>query len=220
MSARALPAALAAVVLAAGCGGAAAEEAGTVEIGTARAVAADPRGGGLVVGTPAVDPTPPAAVGALPSCSGTEVVPSPANVAAAARAVLCLANAERTSRGLRPLRANALLARAALGHARDMVAHSYFSHTSRSGATLVTRVRRAGYVRGAGRWGAGENLAWGEGPLATPREIHRAWMSSPGHRANILNGGFRELGIGIATGTPRSAGAAGATFVTAFGARA
>jgi uncharacterized protein YkwD len=59
------------------------------------------------------------------------------------------------------------------------------------------------------------------GDAATPATIVRAWMHSPGHRANILNRRFREIGIGVASGAPVRDGAAksGATYATEFGLR-
>ena len=62
-------------------------------------------------------------------------------------ATLCLINAERRARGLAPLTANARLARAAQGHAADMVARDYFSHFSPSGSSFTDRLRRVGYAR-------------------------------------------------------------------------
>ena len=65
-------------------------------------------------------------------------------------------------------------------------------------------------------WSLGENLAWGSGELGTARGIHEAWMRSNGHRANILNPDFRELGIGIRPGVPKDA-TVGATYTANFG---
>ena len=53
---------------------------------------------------------------------------------------------------------------------------------------------------------------------ATAREIHRSWMNSPGHKANILRPQFKEIGIGIALGAA-GAGSNGATYTVDFGAR-
>jgi uncharacterized protein YkwD len=61
-----------------------------------------------------------------------------------------------------------------------------------------------------------ENIAWGGSYLGTPRRIVGAWMSSPGHRANILNGSLSQSGIGVAPRTPT--GAAGGTYVHDLGA--
>ena len=85
---------------------------------------------------------------------------------------------------------------------RLMVSGRFFSHDAPNGSTPLSRIRHTHYLSGARCWTIGENLAWGTGRLATPRATVRAWMHSPGHRANILNGSFREIGIGIATGAP------------------
>jgi uncharacterized protein YkwD len=98
-----------------------------------------------------------------------------------------------------------------------MVRSHYFDHTSPGGSTLVTRARATGYVRPTLAFSLGENIGWGEGTFATPRAIVRAWMASPEHRRNILFPRFRDVGFGLAAGTPQ--GTAGATFTTDFGVR-
>jgi uncharacterized protein YkwD len=136
-----------------------------------------------------------------------------------ARATVCLVNKERAKHGLRKLRLQERLSKAARSHTTDMVRHRYFSHTSRSGGNVISRLRGLGYMRGARRWTVGENLAWGAGGHGTPRSIVAAWMRSPGHRSNILASSFREMGIGIAFRAPRAVGRAAATVTTTFGAR-
>ena len=74
-----------------------------------------------------------------------------------------------------------------------MAANNYFSHTSRNGASFATRIRRAGYRYRL----AAENIAAGQ---QSPEEVVASWMSSPAHRANILNCDFKELGVGMAKG--------------------
>lgn len=133
-------------------------------------------------------------------------------------AALCLVNQERTSRGLRPLKSNRHLAKAARGHAQDMVARGYFSHDSANGASFVDRIRRAGYLPRRGRPALGEDLAWGSGEFATPREIVASWMESPEHRANILNAKFREAGMGVAFGDV-GVGDDGVAYALDFGSR-
>ena len=130
-----------------------------------------------------------------------------------------MTNAERTKRGLRPLRENAKLRSAALAHSSDMVRGGYFAHTAPDGDTFVDRILGAGYARRNDRWTLGENLAWGTNGLETARAIHSAWMRSSGHRANILKPAYRQLGIGVRIGVPTDAGV-GATFTTDFGAKA
>ena len=116
--------------------------------------------------------------------------------------MLCLHNAERARHGLPRLSENPRLRRAAARHAAHMVEARFFDHTTPAGSTMVDRIRRTGYTSGARGWSIGENIAWGTGRLATAAQIHRSWMSSPGHRANILQRSFREIGIGIETGVP------------------
>ena len=110
------------------------------------------------------------------------------------RAVRCVINQQRAGHGLRALRANRRLARAARRHARDMARHNYFSHVSLRGTDPLRRVRAAGWRRGVG-----ETLAWGCGPQASPGAIVAAWLGSPPHRAIILGRG-QVVGIGYARG--------------------
>ena len=163
----------------------------------------------------------PATADAASSCKGAKRVPSHGQTKQARRAVLCLLNRERAGRGLRPLRSNRRLRAAAARHSHSMARHNFFDHTSPTGSTMSARIKGSGYTRRARSWSIGENIAWGSGGYATPRQIVRSWMRSPGHRANILNGGFREIGIGVAVGTPMrvAASSGGATYTTDFGRR-
>jgi uncharacterized protein YkwD len=152
-------------------------------------------------------------------CANADVVPEEGNLAAVRAAVLCMHNRERGARGLAPLKEHARLRQAAEGHSADMVAARYFSHDAPRGADMSDRILATGYARGAG-WSFGENIAYGTGELATAAEIHRAWMRSPGHRANILRRQFREIGIGVVIGAPVDAyGLGGATYTADFGVR-
>jgi uncharacterized protein YkwD len=159
-----------------------------------------------------------AAVGAAPAmaqaCSGADSTPAKLG-GKAGRVTLCLLNRERAARGVRPLRANSKLARAARGHARDMVARRYFSHQSRSGASFSARIKRTGWTRSRRSYTMGENIGWGGGSLSSPRAMVRGWMNSAGHRANILSRSFKQIGVGIANGAPT--GGSGATYATDFG---
>ncbi|MFF2774049.1 CAP domain-containing protein [Streptomyces sp. NPDC058052] len=108
----------------------------------------------------------------------------------AADQVLSLVNAERAKAGCGPLTANATLARAAQGHSDDMAARDFFDHTNPDGDGPGERVTAAGYP-----WSTyGENIAMGQ---STPEQVMEGWMNSPGHRANILNCDFKELGVGV-----------------------
>jgi uncharacterized protein YkwD len=161
----------------------------------------------------------PAALGAR-ACQSASASPASVSKRTVVRATLCVLNAQRARRGVRPLRLDRRLSRAARRHARAMARRNFFSHNSPGGASFVDRIRRAGYLRRARSWTVGENLAWGTGRLSSPRSILSGWMRSPGHRANILNGSFREIGIGLARGAPvRGGGRRAATYATDFGSR-
>ena len=98
-----------------------------------------------------------------------------------------------------------------------MVASGFFSHDAPGGGAWSTASSARATPSGAG-WSIGENIAWGTGSLATAAQIQRAWMDSPGHRANILRRQFREIGIGIALGAP-AGDPDGATYTADFGVR-
>lgn len=111
---------------------------------------------------------------------------------AAEEEMLRLLNAERTSRGLKPLAVDPLLREAARAHSRDMFQRGYFGHLDLEGGTPAERLRAAN----ARFRLAGENLA-----LAPTVEVaHNGLMNSPGHRANILNPSFGRVGIGVVDG--------------------
>jgi uncharacterized protein YkwD len=135
-------------------------------------------------------------------CSGANLVPDASNVAAAEQATLCLVNRERVAHHLPALADNTSLAAAAAEHSAEMVNRDYFSHRSPSGATPEMRIHASGYVPPSSRVAVGENVATAGGNLATPAKVVSGWMSSPPHRANILDKGFRASGVGIALGMP------------------
>ncbi|MFD3531876.1 CAP domain-containing protein [Streptomyces sp. NPDC058664] len=123
----------------------------------------------------------------------------------AADQVVALVNSERAKAGCGPLSANATLTRAAQGHSDDMAARDFFDHTDPDGDGPGERVTAAGYP-----WSTyGENIAMGQ---STPEQVMESWMNSPGHRANILNCDFKEIGVGIHT-------ADGPYWTQVFGAR-
>ena len=159
----------------------------------------------------------PRAARAASACRGATAVPTSGTLQRAARATVCLLNAQRASHGLRPIRGNRQLRRSARRYAHSMLAHRFFSHVAPGGETLQARIGRSGYLRGARGWAYGENLAWGAGSSATPRRIVRTWMASPGHRANILSARWRHVGVGVAAGAPVAGPRPAASYVTHFG---
>src|SRR3954468_6332942 len=151
------------------------------------------------------------------ACPGADAVPTAATIAQASQATLCLLNNERAAAGLHPVAEAQGLTQPSAAYSARMVAERFFAHVSPDGGTLVDRLTAARYIAPDGDWTVGENIAWGQGELATPRNIAVAWMNSPGHRHNILTGEFTEIGIGIALGTPGDP-SWGATYTTDFGA--
>ena len=113
--------------------------------------------------------------------------------------ILDLHNAVRKKHGLGSLCVDPALTRAARAHSKEMIGKGYFRHESFDGKTVGARLKGFGYD-----WTAsGENIAWGSRSMSKPDDRFKGWMESPGHRANILNGAFREVGVGIASGNPK-----------------
>lgn len=110
------------------------------------------------------------------------------------REVIRLVNAERAQRGLVPLTENWELSRVARWKSQDMKDARYFSHTSPTYGTPFQMIRAFGLSYRS----AGENIAMG---YATPAAVVEGWMNSAGHRANILNASYTQIGVGyVASG--------------------
>ncbi|SOD91246.1 sigma-70 family RNA polymerase sigma factor [Streptomyces sp. Ag109_G2-15] len=108
--------------------------------------------------------------------------------------VVALVNKERAAAGCGPLTEDPQLEKAAQGHSDDMAARNFFDHTNPDGADPGQRITAAGY-----RWSTyGENIAQGQ---QTPQAVMDSWMNSPGHRANILNCSFKDIGVGVHKGS-------------------
>jgi uncharacterized protein YkwD len=161
----------------------------------------------------------PASAVADPACPGSDLQPNASNLPQVEAATLCLVNIQRAQHGLAALTANTVLQSAALQHSQDMVDNGFFSHDSSSGEDFEDRILRFNYAPPNTRWVAGENIAWGTLSLSTADSIVVSWMNSPEHRANILNGSYKELGVGVDPGTPEG-DSDGATYTADFGAHA
>lgn len=112
--------------------------------------------------------------------------------------VIRLVNLERTSRGLHPLIRNSSLTDAARAHNQDMIANNFFDHIGSDDSTPAQRACAHGFTPYYGsNCYVGENIAGG---YTTPASVVNGWMNSSGHRANILNATYREIGIGHTTG--------------------
>ena len=130
-------------------------------------------------------------------------------------AALCLVNAERAAAGAQPLRMDQQLEHQADDYAQRLVNEQFFSHVDPLGGTLYQRTRGSNYLLGADLWLIGENIGWGVSTVGSPVHIVETWMSSPGHRKNLLNPAFRDVGIGLTPGTPSGA-SSGATHVQVY----
>ncbi len=105
--------------------------------------------------------------------------------------VLELVNAERQKVGAPPLQLNDKLGQAAQRHAEDMAKNNFVSHDGSDGSTIQSRIEEAGYDYSA----FAENVAGGQ---STPEAVLKSWLNSSGHRRNILNPDYKEIGIGYA----------------------
>ncbi|WP_205697629.1 CAP domain-containing protein [Conexibacter sp. SYSU D00693] len=209
-----------------------------------RSIAAAAAAGAVLLGTTGVATTPAAPTSAVASiskkagkvgktskvsprrqsnadCNDADLLPTAANLGRIRSATLCLLNKERRAQGRTALSEHVTLRGAATSYAREMVAGQFFAHDAPSGSTMLSRLKRTTYLKAARTWAVGENLAWGSGELATPRRTVAAWMASPGHKRNILDGRFRHIGIGIVRGAPVRVDGdlPAATYVTEFGVR-
>jgi uncharacterized protein YkwD len=155
--------------------------------------------------------------------SVTDVPGGCRNVSMSARAVslsvlrasfLCLINTERAINAAPAVAPDGFLQRSADAHSHDMAFNRFFGHISPAGSTLLTHVRRAGYLEDARRWLLGETLVRGEGDI-TSYALFTALMGSPAHSEIIHDGRYRQVGVGLERGT--STGDGGLTVTLNFG---
>lgn len=150
---------------------------------TSNSPGANPPPGGQAPPPDGQAPTPPPTGGA---CGGPEE-----------SQVFTLLNQVRGQHGLAPLQCDLGGAEVARNHSQDMCNRGYFSHYSPDGRAPWDRLSAAGVQF----YSAGENIAMGYPDAQT---VHNGWMNSPGHRQNMLDGGWMRVGIGrvICGGTP------------------
>lgn len=108
--------------------------------------------------------------------------------------IVALTNTDRAAHHLPPVTEDAALDKAAQAKAADMLANQYFAHTSPQGITPWYWALQSGYIY----MYAAENLAM---DFSDAESVETAWMNSPTHRANILGGKYKNIGIGIAQGS-------------------
>lgn len=124
-----------------------------------------------------------------PNPIGSNPAPSQAQFA---QEVLTLTNRFRATQGLAALTLNKELVVAADRHSADMLSQDYFDHTGRNGSKPWDRAGAVGYTAST----IGENIAAGYGTAAS---VVQGWINSPGHRANLLNFRYTEMGLGYSS---------------------
>jgi uncharacterized protein YkwD len=132
------------------------------------------------------------------ACALAALLPAALPASAAARshgfgrAMLRELNRVRAVHHLPSLREDRRMDRAAAGHSRDMARHGYFAHGSWTGRVMAAAGRASS---------VGEVIGWRARarPRAEAFALVHAWLASPPHRAVLLDGGFRRIGVGRAT---------------------
>ena len=156
-----------------------------------------------------------------PSSGSARPSGSTAPVAQLQSALLDQINAFRIAHGLVRLKISPALSNVADGHSTQMARLGFFSHNSANGQSFSQRIAQTYSPRGYRSWTVGENLVWGGPDIAAARAF-KLWLSSPPHRANLMNPRWRQVGLGAvhSTSAPGVYRGGAATIVTAdFGAR-
>jgi uncharacterized protein YkwD len=139
-------------------------------------------------------------IAALVSIAAPAALSAPAtsssSLASLESGVLRQLNLVRAGHGLSMLRESPRLAAAATQHSREMASDGYFQHNSVDGTSFSTRISHWYALAGYHSWTVGENLLWAT-PTISPSRALSKWMQSPGHRANILDSRWREIGVGV-----------------------
>ncbi|WFE34206.1 CAP domain-containing protein [Micromonospora sp. WMMD975] len=126
-----------------------------------------------------------------PSSTAARTTSSSGGLSAELQQVVDLVNQERAKAGCKALSVDTKLTLAAQRHSQDQADHKKMTHDGSDGSNVGQRLDRVGYA-----WRAyGENVAWNQ---QSPASVMDAWMNSEGHRANILNCGFTQIGVGVA----------------------
>ncbi|NLV49342.1 MAG: SafA/ExsA family spore coat assembly protein [Clostridiales bacterium] len=118
-------------------------------------------------------------------------IPSIDDVKALEQKVIDLVTQQRAYNGLPALKANWEVCRVARYKSQDMIDKRYFAHQSPTYGSPFNMMENFGIRFSA----AGENIAYGQ---RTPQEVMNSWMNSPGHRSNILNRTYNQIGVGVA----------------------
>lgn len=138
----------------------------------------------------------------------------------ARKALTCIINRERKARGIAAMDRDGRLERAAQRHSRRMRGSGCFGHECPGEPDLEQRLRASGYIRdGLRLFRYDENISWGTRQSGTPSATVARWMASRRHRANILDRGLHDIGVGFVSGSPRDDDDAAGIYTVDFGLR-
>jgi uncharacterized protein YkwD len=151
--------------------------------------------------------------GSALGCPYSGLAPSALSGEQAELSVTCLVNKARRHHDARRLAWNPGLQSAARNHSAAMDSGNFFSHGG-DGSPL-DRIRATGYLGGASSWMVGETIHWGAGGQGSPKATVARWMSSSKHRSTMLSRRFRNIGVGVAMGSPMGGGGADTAIYTA-----
>jgi uncharacterized protein YkwD len=143
----------------------------------------------------------PGTTAALAACPHENARPHTTSLAKLRTAMRCLVNKQRAKRHLTKLKSNTKLAGAAQRHTKVMLRKDCFKHHCPGEVGLRKRMKRSGYLKGAKSYYYAEDLGFDR----TPKRMIRRLMSDPYNRGNILNGDFRDIGVGAGWGAPKKA---------------
>jgi uncharacterized protein YkwD len=157
-------------------------------------------------------PLPGPATASAAACPGADSPPRRISSKSASHLVVCLVNHQRAKHGLKRVKARGALVGAASRHSKHMQRTDCFDHVCPGEPSLPGRYQKTDYLPCGCNWGAAENIAWGPRSQGSPRAVVEAWMNSSAHRSNILNGSFRDVGVGVRWGSPDKTGARAGTY--------
>ena len=147
--------------------------------------------------------------GLLVMQTGTVAAATPQNDTLLIARVMELTNLERQKAGLGPIALSSELTGAAQEYSQVLATTGCFEHTCGAVPNFADRAAQSGYT---GWTALAENIAAG---YPTAEDVVSGWMSSPGHRANILSPKYTEIGVGMVNG----GGKFGTYWAEEFGAR-
>jgi uncharacterized protein YkwD len=137
----------------------------------------------------------PGSNGTRPPNGGTNPMPNPGPGGQGAcgnaleSQVFMMLNQERANNGRGPVQCDMAASQVARNHSQDMCNRNYFSHNGPDGSSPWSRLQQGGVPFAS----AGENIAMG---YRSPQAVHQGWMTSPGHRKNMLGSSWTRVGIG------------------------